>query len=104
MAAKGTEAKAFAVQKIKEAFGANFVGEYDKKLYIECPEAGGMVQVAISLTCPKIPVAFASSSAAIPTTKDGGMDFENMTVIQSSTVELTQDEQDNIKRLLAMVE
>lgn len=43
MAAKGTEAKAYAVKKIAEAFGENFVGEFDKKVYVNCPEGGGMV-------------------------------------------------------------
>ena len=107
MAAKGTEAKAYAIEKIKEAFGTNFVGEYDKKLYVNCPEAGGMVQIAIALTCPKIPVAVAAGSAsvgaAVPASKNGGMNFEDMVVVSAPTTELTQAEKDNIQHLLAMV-
>lgn len=107
MAVKGAEAKAYAIEKIKEAFGANFVGEYDKKLYVNCPEAGGMVQIAIALTCPKIPIAFATglscSEATVPASKNGGMDFENMVVVSIPTTELTQTEKDNIQHLLKMV-
>lgn len=43
MAARGTEAKAYAIKKIAEAFGENYVGEVDKKIYVNCPENGGMV-------------------------------------------------------------
>ena len=32
--AKGAEAKANVVKKIQAAFGADFVGEYDKKVYV----------------------------------------------------------------------
>ena len=32
--AKGTEAKNFVIEKIKESFGNNYIGEVDKKLSI----------------------------------------------------------------------
>lgn len=97
--AKGAEAKAFATAKIMEAFGDAFVCEYDKKLYVNCPEAGGIVQVAISMTCPKVPIG---SNVAL---RDGGMDFENMSPVvpAAATVELTQEEIDNINRLKAIL-
>lgn len=107
MAVKGAEAKAYAIEKIKEVFGANFVGEYDKKLYVNCPEVGGMVQIAIALTCPKIPIAVTAglggAEATVPASKNGGMDFENMIVVSAPTTELTQAEKDNIQHLLEMV-
>ena len=38
--AKGAEAKANVVKKIQAAFGADFVGEYDKKVYVWAQEIG----------------------------------------------------------------
>lgn len=58
--------------------------------------------MAIALTCPKIPIN-AGMAVNIPSTKNGGMDFENMMNIQTSSVELTQNEKDNIKKLLEIV-
>ena len=98
MAARGTEAKAYAVKKIAEAFGENFVGEIDKKVYINCPEAGGLVQIAISMTCPKTTVG--------PPIRGGGMDFEAMSESELNsftkvTAEITEEETNNIKNLMS---
>ena len=57
MAARGTIAKEEVVKIIQKAFGENFIGEVDKKLYVQAKENGEMVQIAISMTCPKTPVA-----------------------------------------------
>ena len=97
MAARGTEAKAYAIKKIAEAFGENYVGEVDKKIYVNCPEAGGLVQIAITMTCPKTTVG--------TPTRAGGMDFEAMvsngvTSFEKPTVEITAEEIDNVKRLM----
>lgn len=97
MAARGTEAKAYAIKKIAEAFGENYVGEVDKKIYINCPENGGVVQIAITMTCPKVTVG--------PPTRAGGMDFEAMadtglTSFTKVTTEITQEEIDNVKNLM----
>ena len=73
---KGALAKEYAVKKIAEAFGSDFVGEFDKKVYINCPENGEMVQIAIAMTCPKKTIG--AIGAATP---DGGysntLDFDN---------------------------
>lgn len=58
MAAKGSLAKEEVTKKIAEAFGQNFLGEYEKKLYILANENGEQIQIAISLTCPKNPIPF----------------------------------------------
>ena len=56
MAAKGTVAKAKVIEKIKEALGADFIGEVDKKVYVWADDGGERIQVALSLTCPKVPI------------------------------------------------
>ena len=52
--AKGNIAKQNVAKKIAEVFGSDFVGEFDKKLYLWSEENGEKVQIAISMTCPKI--------------------------------------------------
>ena len=54
--AKGAQAKEYAAKKIAEAFGADYVGEVDKKLYVWSQENGEKIQIAIAMTCPKNPV------------------------------------------------
>lgn len=97
MAIRGTEAKAYAIKKIAEAFGDNFVGEIDKKVYINCPENGEMVQIAITMTCPKTTVG--------TPTRAGGIDFEHMVSQSAETpsfkpAEITQEELDNVANLM----
>jgi hypothetical protein len=41
--ARGSIAKDVIVKQLKETFGANFLGEVDKKIYIQAPENGEMV-------------------------------------------------------------
>lgn len=102
MAARGTEAKAKVIEKIKEAFGQDYIGEYDKKIYLVSSENGEKVQVAISLTCPKVPVA--TSDAVIDYSR--GRDFESMgTAIVAPEVEtkaeVTDEELATVQELMA---
>jgi hypothetical protein len=56
MAVKGTVAKAKIIETIKKALGADFIGEIDKKVYVWADDGGERIQVALSLTCPKVPI------------------------------------------------
>ena len=69
--AKGAIAKQAVIDKIKSAFGADFIGEYDKKIYVWAVENGERVQIAISLTCPKVQVT------TIDTPVTGDFNFED---------------------------
>lgn len=97
MAIKGAEAKAYAADRIKEAFGQDFIGEIDKKLYVWSMENGSRKQVAISLTCPNVPIEYGSAVGG------GSMNFEQQVAAPASAppAELTQQEKDNIQQLLA---
>ena len=53
---RGSIAKENVTKIIKEAFGANFVGEESKKLYVWADDGGEKVQIAIALTCPKVEI------------------------------------------------
>lgn len=59
--AKGAIAKQNVINKIKAAFGADYIGEYDKKIYVWAQENGERIQIALSLTCPKVQVAVANT-------------------------------------------
>lgn len=58
-------AKEETFQRIAKEFGADTVGIYDKKLYVNIMKDGSPVQIAISLTCPKIPVGTVGKSDSI---------------------------------------
>ena len=71
MAARGTVAKQEVTEKLREAFGDNFIGEHEKKIYVWANDGGDRVQIAITLTCPKIQIetgeVSADSDSAFPT-------------------------------------
>lgn len=54
MAAKGTLAKENVINKIINALGDDYIGEFDKKYFCWADDGGTKVQVSISLTCPKV--------------------------------------------------
>lgn len=70
--AKGTIGKQQVADKIKAVFGQDWIGEYDKKYYVWATENGERIQIAISMTCPKVQVEIAA-----PTTATGDFNFED---------------------------
>ena len=101
--AKGAIAKQNVIKKIQEIFGADFIGEVDKKIYVWTQENGDRVQVAISLTCPKTPIEV--SGAPIPNFS-GGMDFESMGVAVAAPAsyapaEISEEEKQTVADLMA---
>jgi hypothetical protein len=96
MAIKGAIAKEAVIKKIAAAFGEDYLGEQDKKIYVQAYEGGEKVQVAISLTCPKNPI--------------GGMNFEMMKVSTPAveqrnvgSTEITAAEQNKIDELMKIL-
>ena len=101
--AKGATAKEEVVKKIAEAFGNNFIGEFDKKVYLWANDGGEMVQIAISLTCPKNPIQVDASVSL----DDGDFDFTDdapktskVAVSAAPPAEITEEEKKNIADLL----
>jgi hypothetical protein len=41
--ARGAIAKQAIIKKLQDAFGSDFLGEVDKKVYLQAPENGEMV-------------------------------------------------------------
>lgn len=99
--AKGAIAKEAVMKKIAAAFGADYIGEFDKKIYVWAMENGEQVQIALSLTCPKVPVVINN------TVQTGDFNFEDPseTTISPAAVftpaEITDEERANVAVLMA---
>ena len=94
--AKGANAKQVVEDKLRAAFGTDFLGVADKKIYVQADDGGGeMVQVAISMTCPKTP--FMAEGAASVTEFSAG-NFGTPDTFKPA--EITQDELDNVRKMI----
>lgn len=96
MAAKGSVAKLFVENKIKEVFGEDFVGMADRKLYVWADDGGQKVQIAISLTCPKVGLDV-DAPANNSFVQDSGIVG---TYTGAPIVEMTAEEEQNIQTLI----
>jgi len=83
--AKGNIAKVAVENKIKEVFGTDYIGVFDKKLYVWADDGGERVQIALTMTCPKTFV---------------GVDTPTETPDVFQPAEISQEEQDNLKALI----
>ncbi len=101
--AKGSNAKSAVQKKIAEAFGNAYIGEYEKKLFVWANDGGEMVQIAISLTCPKVPVQISDTPVS------GDFNFEDdvpNTVVAAGAfqpAEITDEERSRVNDLMAML-
>lgn len=93
MAARGSEAKLLVQEKIKEAFGQDFIDINSGKIYVWANDGGEKVQIAISLTCPKVEINAAGTG---PVTEQAAWDVTP----EASATEITQEEQENITNLI----
>ena len=102
--ARGNIAKENVTKKIAQAFGADFVGEFDKKLYVWANENGEKVQIAISMTCPKTPVG--AEMMDFKAEPGNSLNFEDMSAApiaggKAVVAEITDEEKKNIAELMA---
>lgn len=83
------------------AFGADYIGEQDKKIYVWADDGGERVQIAIAMTCPKTPIA--ATNEAPHTAWDWSDDNTSAVTPEAKkpAVEITQEEQDRIKEMMA---
>lgn len=101
--ARGANAKIQVENIIKEAFGENFAGIADKKLYVWADDGGERVQIAIAMTCPKTNVDFGETGGFIePGSTTGTVaPYVGKRVTIEPIVEMTPEEQENIATLIA---
>ena len=99
--AKGAVAKENVVNIVKQAFGENYVGDDGKKFYVWSEEGGEPVQVAIALTCPKVPYGTdATPAGAVKVNNGFDWSMGSQEQAPASQVEITEDEKANIARLM----
>lgn len=93
--AKGQESKDNVKKKIIEAFGADYAGEYDKKLYVWTTENGVRSQVCLTMTCPKV---FRGVEETTPTALnfDDDGDFPTST----AATEISAEEKETLAQLM----
>ncbi len=102
--ARGVEAKQYIINKLKETFGADYLGENGGKYYISAPDDGSNIQMAITITCPAKEVIFPSPN--VVTECDGGafnLNNSSQPVGNTSTFEnknMGEEEVERIKKLL----
>lgn len=92
--ARGAVAKAVVEEKIRNAFGKDFIGidPSTKKLYVQADEDGEKVQIAITMTCPKTPF-----------TVDGEDSFPTGNFAEPDVfkpAQITNEELDNVRHLI----
>lgn len=97
MALKGAIVKEEVAKKILETFEGSF--KYDKEIRIPMVENGETVQLKCVLTCAKVNVE-PNGDVAIPGVANEAINFGE----QPKTVEVTQEEKDNVARLAKMLD
>ena len=101
MAARGSVAKENIAKKLQEAFGKDYIGEFDRKYFIWGNDGGERVQIAISMTCPKTPIEVDKT-----VNTGGDWDFTDtpktaaIPIASAGPAEITQDEIDNVAELM----
>jgi len=101
--AKGSIAKQNVLKKIQAAFGEDFIGEYDKKVYVWASENGERIQIALSMTCPKVQIEVDNSLSAgdFNFEDQGGFAVPVMSQPETGPVEITDEERKNIEDIMA---
>lgn len=89
MAIRGTIAKKEVEKKLAEAFGKDYLGEVNKKYYVQVPENNEMVQIAITMTCPKENLDFGTQDEGMP--------------VVAQNPQFTNKERENIAELMRRV-
>lgn len=95
--ARGAVSKTKATEMILKAFPGSFT--YDKEIRIPFQEDGEEIQLKCVLTCAKINVE-PNGDVAIPGEVPADINFEDSKSIEQKVVEPTQEEKDNVKKLM----
>lgn len=93
---KGQRAKEAVEKKIIEAFGSDYAGTYDKKIYLWADDGGQRIQVALAMTCPKV---FRGAEETLPTE----LNFEDTPTAPAAApkqVEVTPEEMETLQDLM----
>lgn len=105
--AKGSVAKAELFAKIQEIFPNAFWEDENKILRVPMSEEGSRVEIKITLTAAKnnlggddVPGAFGNAAPA-PKVQPSGFNESNMPAPANESLEMTQEEKDNVVKMMA---
>ena len=94
MGRKGDYARETVYKKIAQAFGENYVGVVDKKIYVnEKDEDGTEIQFSIAITMPKNTIAKQGDVAS-------SGELEPTPIVASSNFEISDAENEKIQQLM----
>lgn len=95
---RGDLAKQSAIATIQAAFGEDFVGLIDKKLYVNVKDGsnGEVVQLSIALTMPKTPVSASTVPVSAPARDSNAAAWENT---PATPTELSQEDRAKVADL-----
>ena len=96
--ARGAVSKTKATEMILKAFPGSFT--YDKEIRIPFQEDGEEIQLKCVLTCAKVNVE-PNGDVAIPGEVSADINFEDSKPAEQKVVEPTQEEKDNVLKLMA---
>lgn len=95
--ARGATAKQQVISKIQEAFGDDYILVEGSKVYVWADDGGERVQIAMSLTCPKVMVG---ENAPVAVVGDR-LDFEaEVPIAQADPAQITEQEEKNLEDLM----
>ena len=95
--AKGNIAKENIVKVLEQAFGDDYIGEFDKKYYVWADDGGNRVQISIALTCPKV---YRGVEETTPTEMNFDDDSEDTAAGSFTPADITKEEQDTLAALM----
>ena len=98
MAVKGIILKKEITDKILETFPGSFLYNDGKEIRIPGMEEGQLIQVKVALTCAKTNVE-QDGENALPGELNVGIPENKV----QTTVEVSQEEKDNVKKLMAIL-
>lgn len=101
--AKGATAKVNVTNKIALAFGDDYIGEVDKKVYVWADDGGERVQIALAMTCPKTPVEAPGVTTTVAVDNSGGHNFDEPAAspaVSTARAEVTEEEKQKIAEMM----
>lgn len=94
MAVKGSVAKATIEEKLKSLYTTDYIGKEGNKIYVWESDGAEKVQIAITLTCPKIQLDIPQPGATLEGYTADGI------ASASGNKEITEEEKSKLEAML----
>lgn len=99
---KGEKARASVMNTITEAFATkgDLVGCFDKKIYVTADDGNEILQFAISITMPKVPIAGTEVGNPTNHAQSGDAPASPQVTATPQPIELSEDDKAAVERLM----